>query len=126
MTSPSQTTELLFSYGTLQLESVQVSTFGRELAGTKDDLPLFEQGLLAIDDPAVATALGKTHYSIARYTGRDSDAVAGMVFAITPAELQQADDYEIPEYKRVSVRLRSGVQAWAYVDAQNGPPEYAE
>ena len=123
MTSRQQTTELLFSYGTLQLESVQISTFGRELAGTKDALPEFEQGLLAIDDPAVAAALGKTHYSIARYTGRASDAVPGMVFAITPDELRQADDYEIPEYKRVAVVLRSGAKAWAYVDAQNGPPE---
>jgi len=30
------TTELLFSYGTLQLEAVQLSTFGRTLVGTPD------------------------------------------------------------------------------------------
>ena len=123
MTSQEEPTELLFSYGTLQLESIQLSTFGRALDGTHDDLPLYEPGLLTIDDPAVAAALGKTHYSIARYTGRASDAVAGMVLAITTDELRQADEYEIPEYKRVAVVLRSGTRAWAYVDAQNGPPE---
>lgn len=30
------TTELLFSYGTLQLESVQLATFGRKLVGAAD------------------------------------------------------------------------------------------
>jgi len=115
-------TELLFSYGTLQLESVQISTFGRALAGTPDALPEYRQGLLAIADPAVAAALGKTHYSIAQYTGSPSDAVPGMVLVITPDELQKADHYEIPEYRRVAVVLRSGARAWAYVDALNGPP----
>ena len=33
------TTELLFSYGTLQIEAVQLSTFGRKLVGTADELP---------------------------------------------------------------------------------------
>jgi hypothetical protein len=116
-------TELLFSYGTLQLESVQISTFGRALTGTPDALPEYKQGLLAIADPAVAAALGKTHYSIAQYTGSPSDAVRGMVLVITPDELQKADDYEIPEYMRVEVVLRSGTRAWAYVDALNGPPK---
>jgi hypothetical protein len=123
MTSPAQATELLFSYGTLQLESVQISTFGRALTGTPDALPEYKQGLLAIADPSVAAALGKTHYSIAQYTGNPSDAVPGMVLAITPDELQRADDYEIAEYRRVAVVLRSGRRAWAYVDAVNGPPK---
>jgi hypothetical protein len=123
MTSPTQATELLFSYGTLQLEPVQISTFGRALTGTPDALPEYKQGLLAITDPAVAAALGKTHYCIAQYTGNPSDAVPGMVLVITPDELQKADDYEIPEYRRVAVVLRSGRRAWAYVDALNGPPK---
>jgi hypothetical protein len=32
-------TVLLFSYGTLQISSVQVATFGRELTGRADWLP---------------------------------------------------------------------------------------
>lgn len=35
-------TELLFAYGTLQLEAVQMSTFGRRLNGTSDALQGFE------------------------------------------------------------------------------------
>ena len=33
MTPAKPTTEILFSYGTLQLEAVQLSTFGRTLVG---------------------------------------------------------------------------------------------
>ena len=42
-------TELLFSYGTLQLEAVQMATFGRKLTGTRDVLPGFEATLLVPD-----------------------------------------------------------------------------
>ena len=38
--------EFLFSYGTLQLEAVQMATFGRQLAGTRDALGGFELVLL--------------------------------------------------------------------------------
>jgi hypothetical protein len=102
---------------------VQISTFGRALAGTRDALPGFEQAALKIEDPEVVAAIGKTHYAIARFTGRASDAVPGTVFAVTADEIQRADKYEIAEYKRVAVVLRSGVHAWAYVDAQCAPPE---
>jgi len=46
--------ELLFSYGTLQLEAVQMSTFGRRLVGTPDALAGFTVVPFTIDDPAVA------------------------------------------------------------------------
>ena len=118
MTESSTRTELLFSYGTLQLESVQIANFGRTLSGVADVLPGYEEGALAIDDPAVAASLGKTHYAIARFTGRPSDFVTGTVFAITVDELERADRYEIPEYTRVSVVLRSGARAWVYVDVR--------
>ncbi len=45
--------ESLFSYGTLQLEAVQMATFGRRLAGTSDALRGFELVLLKIEDQTV-------------------------------------------------------------------------
>ena len=45
--------EFLFSYGTLQLEAVQMATFGRHLAGTSDTLRGFELVVLKIDDQTV-------------------------------------------------------------------------
>ena len=39
---------LLFSYGTLQQENVQLSTFGRLLQGQRDELLEFERSLVRI------------------------------------------------------------------------------
>ena len=113
--------ELLFSYGTLQLEPVQIATFGRQLAGSTDSLPGFELVALKIEDPAVVALSGKSHHPMAKYTGRASDVVSGVVFAVTPDELANADSYEVAAVKRVSVVLQSGVRAWAYVDARYAP-----
>jgi hypothetical protein len=52
-------TEFLFSYGTLQLEAVQMATFGRLLTGTRDVLPGFEEALLEVDDQVTVSLSGK-------------------------------------------------------------------
>lgn len=49
------------------------------------------------------------------------DAVAGSVFAITDAEPASADDYEVDDYARVEATLRSGANAWVYLDARTTP-----
>ena len=116
-------TELLFSYGTLQLEAVQMATFGRLLAGTSDALRGFELVLLKIEDPKVVAISGKARHTMAKFTGRASDVVSGTVFAVTPAEIQSADEYEVPAVKRVAVVLQSGERAWAYVDARYAPSD---
>jgi hypothetical protein len=111
-------TESLFSYGTLQLEAVQMATFGRLLAGTSDALIGFELAALKIEDPAVIAISGKANHTIARFTGRDSDEILGTVFQLTPDDIENADKYEVDACKRITVTLRSGVRAWVYVDAQ--------
>ncbi len=116
-------TELLFSYGTLQLEAVQMATFGRRLTGTRDALRGFELVPLKIEDPTVIAISGKTHHTMARFSGRASDVITGTVFAVTPSEIQSADTYEVAAVKRVTVVLQSGVRAWAYVDARHVPSE---
>jgi len=123
MTTMESPTEFLFSYGTLQLETVQMAIFGRRLIGTRDSLPGFEEALVVIDDEATVSMSGKTHHAIAKFTGNSSDSIAGTVFALTPEEIQSADRYEVPEYKRVEVVLQSGVRAWVYVDAQYTPSD---
>jgi hypothetical protein len=116
-------TELLFSYGTLQLEPVQIANFGRRLTGTKDTLPGFEAALIEISDAATVRLSGKSHHTIARYTGRPTDTIEGTVFELTTDELLAADRYEVAEYIRAAVVLQWGRQAWAYVDAQVPTPE---
>lgn len=112
--------ERLFAYGTLQLESVQMATFGRRLTGTSDVLRGFELVALTIDDPAVIAISGKSQHTMARSSGCESDGIPGTVFAVTPREIQHADLYEVAAVKRVAVVLESGVRAWAYVDATTG------
>ena len=116
-------TEFLFSYGTLQLEAVQMATFGRQLAGTRDALRGFQLVSLKIEDQAVVALSGKAHHTMARFTGRASDVISGVVLAVTPSEIQNADKYEVPAVKRVAVVLQSGVRAWAYVDAGSTPSD---
>src|SRR5882724_2822863 len=113
--------EFIFSYGTLQLESVQMATFGRQLTGSSDALQGFELVLLAIEDPTVIAISGKAHHTMATFTGRASDVVSGTVLAVTPDELQNADKYEVAAVRRVAVVLQSGVRAWVYVDARDAP-----
>jgi hypothetical protein len=114
--------QLLFSYGTLRLEAVQMELFGRRLSGTPDALPGFELGGLKIDDETVVAISGQAHHTMATFTGRPSDVIAGTVFTLTPDEIQNADTYEVAAVKRVAVVLQSGVRAWAYVDARYAPP----
>ena len=121
MTTNQTATEYLFSYGTLQLEAVQMATFGRLLAGTSDALSGFELATLKIEDLAVIAISGKANHTIARFTGRDSDVIFGTVFHVTRDDLENADKYEVDACKRIAVTLRSGVRAWVYVDAQYVP-----
>lgn len=115
---------LLFSYGMLQQESVQLSTFGRRLNGQRDELLRFEPALVRIEDPQVVAALGKTHHANVRFNGNDDSQVPGMVCEITDAELASVDEYETAFfYKRVAARLASGRQVWLYVDARSSPDD---
>jgi gamma-glutamylcyclotransferase (GGCT)/AIG2-like uncharacterized protein YtfP len=104
---------LLFSYGTLQLEHVQLATFGRLLKGQTDELPGFKQ---------VVATVGKAQHANVTFNGRSDSRVSGTVFEITEAELAAADRYEqLAAYIRIAAMLASGKQVWVYVDARTAP-----
>jgi gamma-glutamylcyclotransferase (GGCT)/AIG2-like uncharacterized protein YtfP len=111
---------LLFSYGILQQENVQRSTFGRVIQGQRDEFVGFEQSSIRIEDPQVVATSGKADHTIVRFNGRSDRRVAGTVLEITDEELASADRYEVADYKRVAATLASGRQAWVYVDARSG------
>ncbi len=111
-----QTTEHLFSYGTLQYKQVQLKTFNRELDGHQDHLSGYRLSQLTITDPDVLQTSGNDTHPIIKHTGNPADHVTGMVFQISSDELAQVDKYEVDDYKRVEVTLDSGIKAWAYVD----------
>jgi hypothetical protein len=109
----------LFSYGTLQQEAVQMSTFGRRLAGHADELVGFEESQLEIEDPQFVATSGQKHHAIVRFTGASDRRVRGMVFELSEAELLSADRYEPAGYQRISTVLASGKRAWVYADARS-------
>ncbi|MGH7468867.1 MAG: gamma-glutamylcyclotransferase family protein [Longimicrobiales bacterium] len=109
---------LLFSYGTLQQEAVQLSTFGRLPQGQPDELVGFEQSLLQIEDAEFVTTSGKSHHAIVKFNGRNDSRVRGTMFEVSDSELANADQYEPAGYKRISALLASGKQAWVYADAR--------
>jgi gamma-glutamylcyclotransferase (GGCT)/AIG2-like uncharacterized protein YtfP len=106
---------LLFAYGTLQDRAVQMANFGRGLDGRRDSLSGYALLTIEISDPNVVALSGKTHHQIAQCSANPVDEVSGTVYTITAAELAAADRYEVSDYTRVLVTLKSGAQAWVYV-----------
>lgn len=105
----------LFSYGTLRQSEVQLANFGRRLEGVADALAGYRVSSVVIDDPEVVAESGSAVHPILVATGDPADIVEGVVFAITAAELDAADEYETDAYVRVEAPLRSGGRAWVYV-----------
>jgi len=118
-------TERLFSYGTLQTETVQLSTFGRRLAGSPDALAGYRLRMIKIEDQDFVATSGAEYHRNLEFTGDSSDFVDGTVFSVTEQELQQSDAYEPDGYKRIQVKLRSGTEAWVYLNqlTSNTQPE---
>lgn len=108
----------LFSYGTLQLESVQLATFGRLLKGEKDSLIGYTLGEIEITDPDVVQKSGKRFHPMLIRTDNVNDTVDGVIFDITDDELAQADRYEVDDYARIIGNFASGAKAWIYADAK--------
>jgi len=107
----------LFSYGTLQQEEVQLSTFGRRLMGAPDTLVGYLIAEVRIEDSEVVATSGREFHPIVRRTGEFNNRVPGTVFEVTEEELLHSDAYEVDAYKRVETVLASGKSAWVYVEA---------
>ena len=113
-----EATEKLFSYGTLQTESVQLAIFNHSLEGTPDTLVGYRVIMSATADQDFIKKSGAVHHRNLQFTGAPSDIVEGTVLTVTPKELDQADTYEPTDYERISVKLNSGTDAWVYLKRQ--------
>jgi hypothetical protein len=111
--------DAIFSFGTLQLEAVQQSLFGRAVPTTPDSLAGWRVGEVTIVDPEVIATSG-TDIHPALLPGEPGDVVPGAVLDVTPAELAAADHYERVSYRRIGVTLESGRAAWVYVPRDAG------
>lgn len=108
------TTHWLFSYGTLRQPEVQIELFGRTLETVEDHLPAFRIERLRITDPDVIALSGSDDHPVLR-RGSDSDSVSGSALAVTIADLERADRYEVDDYVRIAVTLASGRVAFVYI-----------
>ncbi|MER5931811.1 gamma-glutamylcyclotransferase family protein [Streptomyces sp. NPDC002054] len=102
---------------------MQLARFGRLLEGSPDALPGYTTTTVRITDPDVIAASGTDLHPLVLPSAQETDAVEGTLFRITESELAAADDYEVDDYIRSEVLLRSGVTAWAFLDARavDGP-----
>src|ERR1044072_7118242 len=105
MSAEEHASENLFSYGTLQLEAVQVETFGRKLEGQPDAFPGYKLVMVTIADEHFVIKSGTSTHRSLQFTGNAGDIVEGSVLHLTQNELEQADAYEPHGYERVSVQL---------------------
>lgn len=105
----------MFSYGTLQLETVQIETFGRTLQGTGDMLYGYKLEQLPITDPKVLLKSKRRFHPIAVPSNDPVNAIKGSLYKISTEELRKADAYEVSDYKRIKATFASGKQGWVYV-----------
>jgi gamma-glutamylcyclotransferase (GGCT)/AIG2-like uncharacterized protein YtfP len=110
---------LLFSYGTLQENEVQLALFGRLLKGEPDELVGFTRSTQTIDDPAFVAQSGKAEHAVVTFTGKSEHRVRGMVLELSDAEIEAADRYEPAGYERIRTTLRSGREAWVYAGVRS-------
>ncbi|MFK7050205.1 MULTISPECIES: gamma-glutamylcyclotransferase family protein [Flavobacterium] len=113
------TTHLLFSYGTLQLEKVQLENYGRLLVGTQDVLKGYKIENLQITDTDVLVKSDLEYHPIALKTGVETDCIKGIIYEISNIELEETDKYEVAEYHRILETFESGKKAWVYVACHN-------
>jgi hypothetical protein len=73
---------------------------------------------VTITDPRVILASASDRHPIPKPTHRADAAIEGTVYAVRDGDLAAADDYEVDDYERIAVPLRSGDQAWVYVFAR--------
>ena len=110
-----ETTHLLFSYGTLQLEKVQLENYGRTLKGQRDKLTSYKIENLEITDSTVLAKSQLTNHPIVVKSENESDFIEGVLFEMTDRELAESDKYEVNQYHRKVETLESGKKAWVYV-----------
>ena len=106
---------LLFSYGTLQKEQVQIETFGRLLKGEKDSIMGYQLKMVEITNPEVLRKSGQKFHPIIEFSGNKNNEVEGMLFEVTDEEIANADDYEVDDYKRIETTFKSGKVGFIYV-----------
>lgn len=108
--------QLLFSYGTLQDQSIQMKLFGRKLQGSTDSLEGFKMEYIDLNTPD-SEWNARFVYPIAIPTNSSEDCIEGVVYEVSTDDLKIADTYEGSSYRRIEFVLKSGRTCWFYQQA---------
>ena len=111
----SELVEYLFSYGTLQKETVQLRLFGKSLRSSSDVLQGYRVIAFEVKDESFLSKGEASHQMTVVLSGNNDDVINGRVLEMTIEELTITDRYEPKEYERIKVKLRSGKEAWVYL-----------
>lgn len=97
---------LLFSYGTLQFQNIQLALYKRNPDFFSDSISGYS---------IISISLGGEKYPALIPSNNSSTLIKGNVYNITEDELAITDEYEGDAYKRILQKLASGKEAWLYI-----------
>ena len=100
--------ENLFVYGTLRDFGVQKEVIGRAVIGFKDGLKGYRESEIEIEGEKYPVLIPDK-----------TNTIEGLVLSVSPRELRLIDEYETEAYRRIKVALKSGIETWVYVKAEN-------
>jgi len=69
---------------------------------------------IEIENELVVSLSGKSTHRIL-VPDTEAGPIEGHLLDLTEDELQAADDYEVPDYRRTEVKTSNGESVWAYV-----------
>jgi|TARA_B110000263_G_scaffold243830_1_gene251076 gamma-glutamylcyclotransferase (GGCT)/AIG2-like uncharacterized protein YtfP len=95
----------LFVYGTLIDKGIQKGVLGREVSCREDTL---------LDYSKKPHTIFKVYPTIKKHTG---DSVNGVVLDVTDHDLNLLDRYESNLYKKIDIKLASGIEAITYIES---------
>lgn len=110
-----QKKHLVLTYGILNLESVQMKIYGKELKSSSDVLNGYKLNSVELKDANLIEDTGTNTIQIARNTKDENDTIEAYVFEITGEELMKTDNYLFTNFKRVSETSQKGLNVWVYV-----------
>jgi len=105
----------IFSYGTLQQKNVQLQILGKLLDGIEDTIEGYCVTQLEIKDLSVLNVSQNKMHPIIYFTGNKINKVTGTLFSVSEMDLLKIDTYEVDDYHRIEIYLKSGKKSWVYV-----------
>ncbi len=106
---------LVFSYGNLQQEKVQLHLFGQLLSGEADSLYGYRLARIANTDKTILpNDESEWQYTLLNTADKNS-RVDGTLFTLTDHQLNELDANKPRDYRRMFMTLSSGKRAWVFL-----------